>query len=81
MRMRALLLLTGIVVIAVPGIAQDAQTPAGNPAAEPGSGADQIAAPAVPSAASAKEKAAGQPAPTNKQRIRYSFPPAAAKRM
>ena len=81
MRMRALLLLTGIAVVAAPGFTQDAQTPAGNSVAEPGSGAHQIAAPAVPSAASAKEEAAGRPAETKKQRIRYTFPPAAAKRM
>lgn len=82
MRMRALLLLSGIAVIAVPGFAQDAQTPADKSAAEPGSGAHQIATPVVPStAASAKEEAAGPPAETKKQRIRYTFPPAAAKRM
>lgn len=81
MRMRALLLLSGIAVIAVPGFAQDAQTPADKSAAEPGPSA-QIATPLVPStAASAKEEAAGPPAETKKQRIRYTFPPAAAKRM
>jgi len=81
MRMRTLLLLTRIAVVAAPGFAKDAQTPAGNSAAEPGSGAQQITAPAVPGAASAKEEVAGQPAETKKQRIRYTFPPAAAKRM
>ena len=81
MRMRTLLLLTGIAIFAAPGFAQDGQTPAGNAAAEPGSGAHQLAAPAVPGAASAKkEEAAGQPE-TKKQRIRYTFPPAAARRM
>jgi len=81
MRMRALLLLTGIAFVAAPGFAQDAQTPAGS-AAEPGSGAHQIAAPAAPSAAGAKEDAAGPSAETKKkQRIRYTFPPAAARRM
>jgi hypothetical protein len=81
MGMRALLLLTGIVVVAASGFAKDPQTPTGNSAAEPASGAPQIAAPAAPSAANTKEKAAGQPAETKKQRIRYTFPPAAAKRM
>ena len=81
MHMRALLLLTGIAFVAAPGFAQDAKTPAGNSAAEPGSGTHQIAAPAVPGAASAKEETAGQPAETKKQRIRYTFPPAAVKRM
>jgi len=80
MRMRTLLLLTGIAIVAAPGFAQVVQTPAGNAPAEPGSGARQIAAPAVPGAASTKEEAAGQPE-TKKQRIRYTFPPAAAKRM
>jgi hypothetical protein len=80
MHMRTLLLLTGMAIVAVPGFAQDVQTPAGNAAAEPGSGAHQIAAPATPGAASTKEEAAGQPE-TKKQRIRYTFPPAAAKRM
>jgi len=79
--MRAFLLLTGIAVVAAPGFAQDAQTPAGNSAAQPGSGAQQLTAPAVPGAARAKEEVAGQPAETKKQRIRYTFPPAAAKRM
>jgi hypothetical protein len=80
--MRALLWLSGIAVITVPGFAQDAQTPADRSAVEPGSGAHQIVAPVVPSAAaSANEEAAGPPAETKKQRIRYTFPPAAAKRM
>jgi hypothetical protein len=79
--MRTLRLLTGMAIVAVPGFAQEVQTPAGNAAAEPGSSARQIAAPAVPGAASAKkEEAAGQPE-TKKQRIRYTFPPAAARRM
>ncbi|MGQ0578592.1 MAG: hypothetical protein ACT4PQ_06725 [Betaproteobacteria bacterium] len=83
MRMRTLLLLTGIAVVAAaPGFAKDAQTPAGNSTtAQPGSGVQQITAPAVPGAAKAKEEVAGQPAETKKQRIRYTFPPAAAKRM
>lgn len=80
MRMRTLLLLTGIAIFAAPGFAQDGQTPAGNAAAEPGSGAHQLAAPAVPGAANSKEEAAGKPE-TKKKRIRYTFPPAAAKRM
>lgn len=81
MDMRALPLLTGLVFVAVPGFAQVDKSRPGKPDAEPGSGAHQIVAPAGPNAASAKEEAGGQPAKTKKQRIRLSFPPAAAKRM
>ncbi len=81
MRTRTLLVLTAIAIVAAPGFAHDVQTPAGNAPAEPGSGARQIVAPAAPGAASTKkEEAAAQPE-TKKQRIRYTFPPAAAKRM
>ncbi len=81
MRIRAFLLLTGTAVVAAPGLARDAQPPASNSAAQPGSGAQQSTAPVVPGAARANEEVAGQPAETKKQRIRYTFPPAAAKRM
>ncbi len=81
MCMQALLLLSGIVFFAAPGFAQDAQSPASTSAAEAGSGEQRITAPAAPGAASAKEGPPGQPAETKKQRIRYTFPPAAAKRM
>jgi hypothetical protein len=79
--MRASLLLTGIAFVAAPGLAQEAQPRGGKSATEPGSGAHPIAAPAVPGATSAKEETAGQSAERKKQRIRYTFPRAAAKRM
>jgi len=81
MRMRTLLLLTGMAIVAVPGFALDEKTPAGNAAAEPGSSARQIDAPAVPGAANAKKEEAGGRLETKKQRVRHTFPPAAAKRM
>jgi hypothetical protein len=81
MRRRALLFLTGIAIVAASGFAQDKKSPAGKSAAEPGSGAHRITAPAIPGAASGKDDAAGKSSEAKKQRIRYTFPPAAAKRM
>ena len=80
MRTRALLFLTGIAIVATSGFAQDKKSPAGKPAAEPASGAHRGAAPAIPGAASSKD-AAGKSPEVKKQRIRYTFPPAAANRM
>ena len=81
MRTRAFLFLTGIAIVAASGFAQDKKSPAGKSAAEPGSGAHRIAAPAVPGAASGQDDATGRSSDAKKQRIRYTFPPAAAKRM
>jgi len=81
MRTRALLLLTGIAIVAISGFAQDKKSPVVKSAAEPGSGAHRVAVPASPGAASSKDDAAGKSSEAKKQRIRYTFPPAAAKRM
>ena len=81
MSTRALLFLTGIAIVSASGFAQDKKSPAGKSAAEPGSGAHRIATPAIPRAASGKDDAAGTTSKAKKQRIRYTFPPAAAKRM
>lgn len=76
-----LLLLTGIALIAASGFAQGTKTHGGDSDAQPDSGAHQIAAPAVPRAGMSENDTAGKPAERKKQRIRYTFPPAAAKRM
>jgi hypothetical protein len=81
MRTRALLLLTGIALAAASGFAQDKKSPASKSVAQPGSDAHRIAVPAVPGSAVDKDQAAGKSTNEKKQRIRYTFPPAAAKRM
>jgi len=80
-RKRALLFLTSIAIAAASGFAQDEKSPASKSAARPGSGAHQIAVPAAPGSVTDKDQAAGKTTDEKKQRIRYTFPPAAAKRM
>jgi len=79
-RKRALVFLTGIALAAASGFAQDKTSPASK-SAQPGSGAHRIAVPAVPGSAVDKDQSAGKSTDEKKQRIRYTFPPAAAKRM
>jgi len=81
MHTRALLFLTGIAIVAANGFAQDKKSPAAKSVAEPGSGGHRITAAAIPGATSGKDDVAGTSSKAKKQRIRYTYPPAAAKRM